>query len=357
MITEQLAKVERAMEKCEKYASDQAKAIDSTFQQQTASYADAVKGSCKEVAMAVQSQIALLPTSIKEGSSKAALDLSRALDDHLDKEKCKANLVVHNLPEQEGGTMTERSERDIALFITMVKDVMKIRTSSSKSFRVGKRHNDRPRLLIVTLDNPACKQDILRNAPQLRNSTEFGNIYITPDLTQKEREANRKLREELTARRRAGEANLTIRGGRIIQAAARDLSAGGPATGAVRRDRGQLAERDNLQSAEPTLGTGAPAILCSGGRGQPPDHTPSESTQSNGTTSVLDSDSRVQQDQPDIQQATESSQEHRTHTIPSSGGVGEPLQSSEAVTSQDGSSPANLDSDDRRPPAHSNSQM
>ena len=44
----------------------------------------------------------------------------------------------------------------------------------------------------------------------------WSNIYITPDLSRAEREAARKLREELAARRRAGEANLAIRKGRIV---------------------------------------------------------------------------------------------------------------------------------------------
>ena len=43
-------------------------------------------------------------------------------------------------------------------------------------------------------------------------------IYITPDLTPAEREAARKLREELTVRRAAGETNLVIWKGRIVTA-------------------------------------------------------------------------------------------------------------------------------------------
>lgn len=144
------------------------------------------------------------------------VDLSKVLDDHLDKEKRKANVVVHNLPEQVEGTVTEKCEKDSTSFVTMIKSEMKINATVSKSFRAGKKLNDKPRLLIITLDNPAVKQDILRYAPQLRHSDQYSNIYITPDLTQKEREANRKLREELASRRRSGEVNLMIKGGKII---------------------------------------------------------------------------------------------------------------------------------------------
>lgn len=56
----------------------------------------------------------------------------------------------------------------------------------------------------------------------------YGNVYISPDLSPKEREANRKLREELAARRSAGENNLTIRGGKIVSVAAGQGRAEGP---------------------------------------------------------------------------------------------------------------------------------
>ena len=86
----------------------------------------------------------------------------------------------------------------------MIKGEMKINASVSKSVRAGKKLGDKPRLLIITPDNPAVKHDILRYAPQVRRSDQYSNIYITPDLTQKEREANRKLREELACHRRSG---------------------------------------------------------------------------------------------------------------------------------------------------------
>ena len=60
------------------------------------------------------------------------------------------------------------------------------------------------------------KGDVLRLAPQLRNSNSWSNIYITPDLTKEERDAARKVREELAARRSAGETNLTIRKGKVV---------------------------------------------------------------------------------------------------------------------------------------------
>ena len=102
------------------------------------------------------------------------------------------------------------------LFKDVMRDTFRMNVAISKAFRVGKVVQNKPRLLIITLATPGVKGDILRVAPQLRNSDTWGNIYITPDLTKTEREAARKVREELAARRAAGETNLTIRKGKVV---------------------------------------------------------------------------------------------------------------------------------------------
>jgi len=87
----------------------------------------------------------------------------------------------------------------------------------TKAFRVGKPVQDKPRLLIVGLENVEVKIDVLKLAPQLRTTEEWKDVFITPDLTWKEREEGRKLREELRRRTSEGEHNLMIQRGRIVK--------------------------------------------------------------------------------------------------------------------------------------------
>ena len=282
VMKDQSSKIEQSMLVCEKYAREQAKAVEQTIHQQRASYADTVKGTCSEVAKVVKSQLDQLPKAHTSRDNKAARELSQALDDHLDKERRKANLVIHNLPEQGGSTLMERSEKDIALFSTMIKDVMKLHATSSKSFRVGKKQQERPRLLIITLDNPACKHDILRGAPQLRNSGKYDKIYITPDLTLKEREAGRKLREELASRKRAGEENLAIRGGKIIHTTGQER-AGGAHMSQDMVSRAHAAQGGERQA------NSAPAVLGSGGGAHQSASSQGGERQANSAPAVLGS--------------------------------------------------------------------
>ena len=140
----------------------------------------------------------------------------KIFDDFIDRDRRKNNVVVHNFPEAEGGSMEERSTRDRKLFQEVMKESFRLNVTVARSFSVDKSVNGRARLLIVTLETPGVKQDVLHKAPQLRSLDKWGNIYIIPDLTPAEREAARKVREELAAQRKSGETNLPICRGRIM---------------------------------------------------------------------------------------------------------------------------------------------
>ena len=85
----------------------------------------------------------------------------------------------------------------------------------SKAIRLGKR-KEKSRLLKITVTSESEKATILRNTLKLRkqeNPDNIKNIYITPDLTPKEQEANKKLRLELN---RNGNQYM-IKNGKIVQ--------------------------------------------------------------------------------------------------------------------------------------------
>ena len=60
------------------------------------------------------------------------------------------------------------------------------------------------------------KRSILKQATKLRKSSKWSDIYISPDLTPKERSHNKKLRDELKMRKDAGEKDLYIKPGKIV---------------------------------------------------------------------------------------------------------------------------------------------
>ena len=147
----------------------------------------------------------------------ATVQVTTIVDEYLDRDRRKSNLVIYGLPESTLASSTERQQQDTKKFCDLVKHEFKISNLDiNKSYRLGKynENNVRP-LLVIILDNQA-RSYLLRNAKSLRCSNTYQNVYISPDLTPKERETNKLLRHELRTRKEAGETNLVIRHGKII---------------------------------------------------------------------------------------------------------------------------------------------
>ena len=184
----------------------------------TTSYAKVVKDMSTISNPAFKQSNATTPSSDKDAGNLAKpQQVVESIDEYLDREKRRMNLIIHNLPESTAPSPTEKSQQDQEKFSRILKDEFHLSgVAVEKCVRLGKPTNNRPRLLLVALHDFQQKRDILRNAKQLQNSNEWGNIYISPDLTPKERDIGKKLRLELKARRDNGETNLVIRRGQII---------------------------------------------------------------------------------------------------------------------------------------------
>ena len=85
--------------------------------------------------------------------------------------------------------------------------------------RLGAKVANKSCPLRVQLNNLSQRRSVLSNAKKLRNSSSrsFKEIFINPDLSPKERQAQKELRLELARRKEAGESGIFIRRGRIVK--------------------------------------------------------------------------------------------------------------------------------------------
>ena len=86
----------------------------------------------------------------------------------------------------------------------------------SKLFRLGKKQDNKTQPLLVTLDLFNLKKSILSKSSSHRKSEHWKDVYISLDLTAKEREAIRLLHMELKRRKSAGKKKLIIKRGKIV---------------------------------------------------------------------------------------------------------------------------------------------
>ena len=166
------------------------------------SFADIVKGSCDEV-------IATLSSKIMTMSHHPTGEV-------LEKERRKCNIVVHNLPEPQASSRRDAVDSDCRLLMGIFKDVMHLNTRIATCYRIGRRQEDKPRMVVATFESEAMKLEVLRYAPELQHSGEWAMLYLNPDMTRTEREEAKTLREELRNRRKNCEQNITIRNKKIV---------------------------------------------------------------------------------------------------------------------------------------------
>ena len=194
-------------------------------QKSNITYAEALKGSCAEVVKKVSTKLDTLPSGNSVPPVPTPVTASVAteqvmagmLQNFIEKDKRKLNLVVYNLPEKSDGDVNVRNMHDVTTFVDIVKDCLGLDVHVSKSYRAGRMTSERPRTLVLTLDNLEKKIEILENAYKLSRSSKWKRVYIAPDRTLKEREEHKKLRDELKKRKEDGEENIFIHKGKIIQ--------------------------------------------------------------------------------------------------------------------------------------------
>ena len=139
-----------------------------------------------------------------------------AMNELNDRNRRKFNLIVHKLPEE---------SKDEETFTSICKDALGLAAKIVTIKRLGQRHGW-PHLLLVVLENEDIKRQILARSPCLHQSDSLKTVFITPDLTQQEREEGKRLRDELKRRRQNGEPNF-IKRGRIIVSQRNSSTMGG----------------------------------------------------------------------------------------------------------------------------------
>ena len=145
--------------------------------------------------------------------------ISAVINEEKEKQKRKLNLIIHNVKESNAEQPQARKEQDLATLQDIMSSQLNIQVRISNAIRLGKKGGPKPRLLKITVESDEEKAAILRNTKKLRTQStpeHLKRIFITPDLTPREQEANKALRSEL-ARRNQSENQYRIKNGRIVR--------------------------------------------------------------------------------------------------------------------------------------------
>lgn len=146
---------------------------------------------------AVASRPAGLLYRIDTGGITSAVAL--AISEEKEREKRKLNVILHNAAEPTSDEGNYRKKEDIEPVFNIFQKSLNVAVRVVNAVRLGKR-SDKPRLLKVSADSELSKASILQNYSKLRGKDvpqSLSKVFITPDMTIKERENNRALRSQL----------------------------------------------------------------------------------------------------------------------------------------------------------------
>ena len=142
---------------------------------------------------------------------------SKIVDEYRDREMRKSNIIIYNIPEPKSKDSTGQKKDDIAVINAIAEEIGSTALDIVDVARLGTKASDKSRPLKVRLNSLSQWRFLLINARKLRNSDQFSRIYINPDLSYKERQALRELRQELARRKTAGEKDIFIHRGQIVK--------------------------------------------------------------------------------------------------------------------------------------------
>ena len=143
---------------------------------------------------------------------------TRVIDKNRDRESRKLNLILYNVPESQSGDTSIWKIHHIKFISDIANKIEAGQIDVTSITWLGKKDKDKHRLMKVQVANLSQKRKLLVYAKKLKQcSGNFQNIYLSPDLTYNERQANKLLRQGLTWCREAGETDLVIYRGCIVK--------------------------------------------------------------------------------------------------------------------------------------------
>ena len=144
--------------------------------------------------------------------------------DEIERERKRKNVMIFNLRESKHEEAKERyceDERNCKDIFSNTLGIQQVNIMNV--IRLGKKMPNKVRPLLVKLGSEEERINILRNTSKLRQSQQFVRVYVTRDMTEKEREKDRSLRQELKEKREKEEDWYIIRRGRVVKAEGRKI--------------------------------------------------------------------------------------------------------------------------------------
>ena len=205
--------------------------------------------SVKKLLASVASLEERLSKMEKNGAVKCDREVIREIiqeerDEEKEIEMRKLHVIIHSLPESKGTSVEDKKADDKGEVLSILNDVLNLDVQTENIMRLGKNieNREKARPVRFSVENFEGKRKVLDASRRLKNHEKYSSIFLTPDLTPKQRKQAFELREEKRMRERNGESGLMIRKGRIVKQQERQQQHDHPYTSSGARGRSDRRE-------------------------------------------------------------------------------------------------------------------
>ena len=144
-------------------------------------------------------------SSEKKTEEKIKINVNEVLNDQMEKEMKKNNLIIYGLEEGKDANEEKNNENDSNQIKEVFKHVNPDITSDKivKVQRIGFKKADKTRPVKVVMKSEESKLSILKNARKLKESENFSKVGISYDKTRNQQEEYRKMKSEVDEKNKA----------------------------------------------------------------------------------------------------------------------------------------------------------
>ena len=156
-------------------------------------------------------------TKITESlEDKIATKVRESLDDHKERESRASNIIIYKAKENDSDDASVRRSADATKAKELV-DFLRGQHQHNKDVRLGKAGDKAPRPWKIQFSDPKGQAKFLKNAFKVKDHREFSKWSLAPDYAQTQRVEQKRLVEELEARKSGRELDLTIINNKIVK--------------------------------------------------------------------------------------------------------------------------------------------
>ena len=169
----------------------------------------------------VNEDVQKIEGEVSSGMEKAKEEVKDEMrDESKARQEIKVNIVIYGLKESEETDVMKRKEDDFSMVKKMAEEIgVELKGDVRIKFRSGRAlTGDRPRPLIVTVEDEETRESIMTNAKKMSGKETWKRVFVGPELTWRQREEGRKEEKKLKedAEKRTEEENGKGKAGKCV---------------------------------------------------------------------------------------------------------------------------------------------